>query len=225
MVIKMNNIVIFGDSYSTYEGYIPNGYPSYYRPDGRPEGPDVTKMKVEETWWKQVISLMGGKLLLNNSWSGSTIGYTGYGNADCSKSSSFIYRYNQLKDDGFFAANNVDTVFVFGGTNDSWANAPLGELKFADWAEKDLFNVLPAISYFAYQLKNDLPNARIILIINTEIKEEIQDALEKVAAHYDLQSIRLRNTDKECGHPTKKGMKDICSQILNVFIKKALFYL
>ncbi|MBR1677552.1 MAG: hypothetical protein IJ706_09625 [Clostridia bacterium] len=214
----MNNIVIFGDSYSTYERDIPNGYLSYYSPNGHPEGPDVTKMKEEETWWKQLIGLMDGKLLLNNSWSGSTIGYTGYDGADCSKSSSFIYRYNQLKNAGFFETNNVDTVFVFGGTNDSWANAPLGELKFADWVEKDLFNVLPAISYFAYQLKNDLPNAKIILIINTEIKEEIQDALEKVAAYYDLQSIRLINIDKECGHPTKKGMKDICNQILKALL-------
>ena len=102
----MKNIVIFGDSYSTYEGCIPDGYATYYSPNGREEGPAVTKMNVDSTWWKQFIDLCGVNLLLNNSWSGSTIGYTGYNNADCSKSSSFIYRYNKLKDENFFKKNN-----------------------------------------------------------------------------------------------------------------------
>ena len=31
------NIVIFGDSYSTYEGSIPAGYPTYYAKSGTPD--------------------------------------------------------------------------------------------------------------------------------------------------------------------------------------------
>lgn len=50
---------------------------------------------------------------------------------------------------------------MFGGTNDSWANAPLGKLKYSGWHEEDLFNVLPAISYFANILKKDFPNANL----------------------------------------------------------------
>ena len=209
----LKNIVIFGDSYSTYEGCIPNGYRTYYSKLGRLEGPAVTKMDVDETWWRRLAQKTGSHIVHNNSWSGSTICYTGY-DGDCSHSSSFIYRYKKLKEEGFFAENKVDTIFVFGGTNDSWANAPLGELKFANWEEKDFFNVLPAICYFAYLLKTDIPNAKIKFIINTEIKSEIQDALEKVANYYDLESIRLENIDKKCGHPTPKGMRDICEQLL-----------
>ena len=189
----MKNIVIFGDSYSTYEGCIPDGYATYYSPNGRAEGPAVTKMNVDSTWWKQFIDLCGVNLLLNNSWSGSTIGYTGYNNADCSKSSSFIYRYNKLKDENFFKKNIVDIVFVFGGTNDSWSEAPLGEMKFSGWEEKDFFNVLPAICYFVYTLKKDLLDAEIFFIINTDIKLEIQNAIKEAAEYYGAKSIRLNN--------------------------------
>ena len=100
----MKNVLIFGDSYSTYEGHIPEGYACYYCSEGREAGPTVTKMQLEETWWKQVIKGMDGNLLQNNSWSGSTIGYTGYA-GDCSTSSSFIFRFRQLKEQGFFQKN------------------------------------------------------------------------------------------------------------------------
>ena len=196
----MKNIIIFGDSYSTFKDHIPDGYITYY--------PLLDVNQVEE------IPKANCNLIQNNSWSGSTIGYTGYGNTDCSKSSSFIYRYKKLKEEGFFEKNSVDTIFVFGGTNDSWSDAPLGEMKFSDWEEKDLFNVLPAICYFAYLLKTDLPNVKTVFIINTDIKEEIQDAMEKAAHYYSLQSVRLKDIDKLDGHPTKKGMIDICEQLL-----------
>lgn len=88
-------------------------------------------------------------------------------------------------------------------------------MQFSQWKERDLFNVLPAICYFANILKSDLPNAEIVFIINTEIKKEIQDAIEKVANFYGLKSIRLANVEKEIGHPTAKGMNDISKQIIS----------
>ena len=84
--MKLGNIMIFGDSYSTYEGYIPEGYAKYY--SGHRTGePDV--FDVKNTWWGRLIDATDANLLQNNSWSGSTIGYTGYDNRDCSKDSSF----------------------------------------------------------------------------------------------------------------------------------------
>ena len=110
--MALNNVIIFGDSYSTYLGHIPQGYAVYY--SGRRETPPDLE-DVSQTWWHQVISEADGKLVQNNSWSGSTICYTGYGCTDRSKSSSFIYRLNKLADEGFFKKNKIDTVFVFGG--------------------------------------------------------------------------------------------------------------
>lgn len=212
----IKNFMIFGDSYSTYYGYIPKGYAFYYSKDGRfPEKEyDVTKMELDETWWRRVINSTGANLVLNNSWSGSTICYTGY-NGDCSKTSSFICRYRKLLESGFFKENKIDTVLVFGGTNDSWANAPLGEFKLSDIAEEDLYCVLPAISYFAKTLRTDLPDARVVFIANCGIKEEIVSAIEKASELFGVETVVLHNVDKYDGHPTVKGMQQIAEQVMD----------
>ena len=208
-----NNLIIFGDSYSTFKGFVPDGYAVYYSENERPET-DVTK--VEQTWWHQVIEKAGLNLILNNSWSGSTIGYTGYNNSDCSKSSSFIYRLKQLIENGFFAENKIDTVFVFGGTNDSWSDAPLGEAKYSDWEEKELFSVLPAACYFLNLLKETLPQAKIYCLINTELKPEIASCMKDACAKYNIVPIIFNTIDKRCGHPTIQGMKDMKERVLSV---------
>ena len=218
MESKIKKIIIFGDSYSTHENIIPEGYKSFYYDDGKEGGPAVTKMQMQDTWWYKFLSHIGGKLLRNDSWSGSTIGYTGYKGVDCSRSSSFIYRYRKLKEEGFFEENKPDTVIVFGGTNDNWSDAPLGEIKISGWEEEDLFSVLPAICYFAHTLKEDFPDAEIIFIINTELKEEIPSCMEYAAKKYGLKAVRLENISKENGHPTKKGMAQIRKQILKKLV-------
>lgn len=213
VIILSNNTIIFGDSYSTFEKFVPDGYEVYYSEKGRPET-DVTK--VDQTWWYQVVEEVNLNLVLNNSWSGSPICYTGYNNADCSKSSSFIYRLHELIEQGFFDKNHIDTVFVFGGTNDSWADVSLGTTKCENWEPDDLYFVLPAISYFFKTLKDQLPQAHIYCLINTELKPEISEEMKRVCQFYGITEILFDNIDKEYGHPTIKGMQDIKNAILNV---------
>ena len=142
VVLLLNNTIIFGDSYSTFENYVPEGYAEYY---SEKECPKTDVTKVFQMWWHQVVTESNLNLILNNSWSGSTICYTGYDNTDCSNSSSFIYRLQKLIDQGFFDKNNIDTVFVFGGTNDNYADAPIGTMKYENWENNDLYSVMPAI--------------------------------------------------------------------------------
>lgn len=209
----INRFVIFGDSYSTHKDYIPEGYAYYYCDEGiAPEHP-VTKMQMRETWWGQLMERTDAALVLNDSWSGSTIGYTGY-DGDCSTSSSFIYRYRKLMENGFFAENEVDTILVFGGTNDSWSDAPLGAETYSDFAEKDLFNVLPAVCHFMTALKQDHPNARVVFIGNCDIKGEIIDCMKRAARRLSVDFVELHDIDKINGHPTVLGMTQICEQIV-----------
>lgn len=208
--MTFGNVVIFGDSYSTFNGHIPEGYASYYF--GDQGATDVRR--VEETWWHQLMDETNSNLLLNNSWSGSTICHLGYNNVDCSKINSFIYRLEQLRENGFFETNKVDTVFVFGGTNDSWSNDPLGEMKFDAWTKEDLFCVLPAISYFVALLKETVPQADIICLVNTELKEEIGAMFREVGERFGVRTIHFDDIDKIGGHPTIKGMKQIKDRIL-----------
>ena len=211
-----NNTIIFGDSYSTFDKYIPDGYGGYYSENSRPET-DVTK--VYETWWYQVITEAGLNLVLNDSWSGSPISYLGHNGRDCSNTSSFIYRLNRLISDGFFIENNIDTVFVFGGTNDSWANSPLGTEKYSDFKNEDFYFVLPAICYFLKLLKETLPQAKIYCLINTKIKDEITSCMKNACEKYNITPVTFDKIDKKCGHPTIQGMKDIKDSVLKALNK------
>ena len=202
----MRNILILGDSYSTFEGCIPEGYATYY--------PALDVTRAEQTWWSRVLRATGARLAQNNSWSGSTVCHTAYDGVDCSQTNSFICRYRKLKKEGFFEKNAVDTVLVFGGTNDSWALDPLGEMLFDEPKESDLFCVLPAICHLTASLKRDLPKAEIVLMINAGIKEAIQNTFEAAAAHYGVKSLRLRDIEKASGHPTANGMAQIAEQVL-----------
>lgn len=210
-----NNTVIFGDSYSTFEGFIPAGYAPYYHKSCG----ETDVRNVGETWWRLVAEDAGLNIVLNDSWSGSTIGYTGYNNTDCSLSSSFIYRFQKLTDSGFFKENDINTVFIFGGTNDNWSNAPLGNTKFDDFKNDDFYSVLPAICYFLKTVKETLPSAEVYCLVNTDLKPEITDAFKKACEKYGVTEIAFKHIDKQCGHPTVKGMQDIKNEIIKVLNK------
>ncbi len=211
----MKNIMIFGDSYSTFARCIPEGYSAYYtgKRSAEEDQPDVPS--AEHTWWGLLLKETGANLVLNDSWSGSTIGYTGYSGRDTSGTSSFLFRLDRLVKNGFFAKNEIDTVFVFGGTNDSWSDAPLGEEMTEGWKHEDLFNVLPAVHCFFKKLRDALPSARIYGICNSGIKGEIVNAIQNACKANGAKAIALTDAvDKKSGHPTVQGMIDIKNQVL-----------
>lgn len=208
-MISLGNVLILGDSYSTFTGYIPNGFGSWYSNIKRKET-DVTD--VQHTWWWQLVNETDSKLVHNNSWSGTTICNTCRQKFDIR--SSFVNRFEKLVHEGFFEQNNIDTVFVFGSTNDSWIDSPIGELMYEGWTEQDLLCVLPAISYLFYRIKSAIPNARIIGIVNTGLKEVIADGIKKAADYFGIEYLQLENISKQYGHPDIEGMKQIKDQIL-----------
>ena len=205
---NLKSIFIIGDSYSTFEGYIPEGNSVFYtRVPIR--NTDVTR--VEETWWHQLCEKEGLELLLNDSWSGSTIGYTGYNGADTSGTSSFIFRLEKYKQR--LVSLMPDAVIVFGGTNDSWCDAPLGEIKSEIEDPKDLYSVCPAICYYAKKLRTVLPRTKILFIINDEIKEQIKLAIRTACDANQANYLDLEPVNKLDGHPTVKGMAEIAEQV------------
>lgn len=211
---KVKNAMIFGDSYSTFAGYVPENFICFYSENERIET-DVTK--VEQTWWYQVMEETGMNLVQNNSWSASSIGYTGYNGADTSETHSFIFRLRNLINEGFFEENKIDVVFLFGGTNDSWSGAPLGEMKeYKDIVEDDLYNALPAMCYFTALLRETLPDAKIYCLINTGLKSEITNALSELSDKHGMTPIKFENITKFFDHPTIVGMTQIKDQIMAV---------
>ena len=207
-----NNAIIFGDSYSTFEGYNPKGYATYYSTQD-PNETGVTK--VEETWWHQVMKEGNFQLLHNNSWSGSTICYTGYDNVDCSESSSFIFRLKEKIAQGFFTENKVDTVFVMGATNDAWCGAAVAEMKYDNFEKQDIYSVLPAISYFFKTLREAAPQAKIYCMINADyLTPEITNGFREACKRYHLVEVYIKDITATGGHPNVQGMKDIKDAVM-----------
>ena len=188
-------VSILGDSYSTYTGWIPQENEAWYGPG---IGNDV--QDVSDTWWHRLINDNGLKLELNNSWSGATICNTGYRGEDYTER-SFLTRSGSL-------GNNPDVIFIFGGTNDSWAASPLGETDGTD-----MFTVRPAAKAMLKNIKANYPDALSVVIINTELSNDIEKILVETCDSEDVPYIKLQAIDKQYGHPSIHGMQQISSQV------------
>jgi len=201
-------VSILGDSYSTYQGYIPDSNAVWYSEPSDGRRTDVSD--VRQTWWWQVIKEGGFLLEKNDSYSGATIGYTGYRDEDYSDR-SFITRLPRL--------GSPDILLIFGNTNDSWCGAKVGEYLYKDWKRADLYTYRPALAKLLNDAQCRYPNARIYFIQNTELREEIVESTAVVCEHYGIPVIKLKDIDKQSGHPNQKGMKSICDQVLSVIRK------
>lgn len=200
------NVLIMGDSYSTYSGYNPEGYHCYYS-DERQDAPIVKG--VERTWWSILVKENNLNLVLNDSFSGSTVCNTV--REALSVESSFVSRIDKYISESFFTKNEIDTMFIFGGTNDSWINSPIGNLQYSNWTAEDLKFVLPAFCYLLQKAKEVVKN--VIVILNTNLKPEITNGFIEACEKNGVKYLALKDIDKENGHPTELGMKQISEQV------------
>ena len=99
-------VAVLGDSYSTFEKYIPDTNKTYYTTT---DWSKTGVVNVKQTWWWQVIKKAGFKLGANDSYSGATVSYSGYNDEDYADR-SFITRVPRL--------GNPDIILIFGGIND-----------------------------------------------------------------------------------------------------------
>ena len=196
---QSKKVSILGDSYSTFIGIIPANYSSFYPNDRN----DVTE--IGQTWWSLYIQAKGYTLEKNDSWGGTTICGTGYGRMDSSRN-NFISRVDSL--------GNPDLIFVFGGTNDAWANSPMGEYQYSDWTKEDCKNFRPAVACLIDMLKQRYPNAEFCFILNSELKDTVNESMREICNHYNVKLVELHDIEKQNGHPSINGMKSICEQLL-----------
>ena len=205
-------VTIFGDSYSTFEGWLSPATNEtwYWKADSpqREKKNDVSR--VEETWWYQVIDKMGWKLEKNNSYSGSTVGYYGYRNENYQQR-SFNTRVSDL--------GEPDVILSCCITNDSWTGEKVGEYKYANWNDNDMWYFRPAMARLCSNIKQNYPMARIYFILNTELKPEHAESMRVICKHYGLPLIELKDIEKQHGHPSIKGHKAFAEQVID-FLKK-----
>ena len=218
--LQDKKIAILGDSYSTYGGWIPEGYLSWYGIGGV-DGNNSSKNdvnSVEQTWWHLLMTHYDCTLLINSSYSGSPVCYTGY-KTDSNptgdeRATAFITR---MKSD--LAASKVqpEVILILGGTNDHYASAPSGEIKYEGWSEEDLNAFFPAFAYMLDYLTKTHPNARVINIQNDCFSAAESEAIATITAHYKVQNILLTNikgsANLQGGHPTRATMARIAEQV------------
>ncbi len=138
---------VMGDSISTFEGCLPADYPTFY---DRFTSYQSGILGYRETWWGRVITHFGGKLLVNNSWSGSYVcrpagcEIESYGCSDA--------RCGGLSQDGVLP----DHILVYLGTNDRGAGFwPVSQSK------TDLSVIENAYGVMLDKLKQNYPAAEI----------------------------------------------------------------
>lgn len=202
----LGNVLIFGDSISAFAGDIPDGFNPYY--------PYVTGTLVEtseQMWYGLLISETGSNLVLNNSWSGSTICYTGYFGYEPSQ--SFLFRANACLKNGECRGKKIDTVIIQGGGNDT-SVSPYGEVKYFDWTEDDLRACLPAFCKLLDYVKTEPPDARIIFLLNESLPDQVYFDMKAACEHYDVECVLFGNLEVFSGHPTRFGMVQFKDQIL-----------
>ena len=188
------SVSILGDSYSTFQGYLQPDTNYVWYNAGKHDNTDVTA--VQQTWWHS--------LCVNNSFSGATICNTGY-NKDDYSDRSFCTRLWNL--------GSPDIIFIFGGTNDSWASSPIGEYKYSGWTKDDLYSFRPAMAYMVDNTIARYPNTEIYVIINDGLSEDITESSRAICEHYKVRYVMLENIDKMNGHPSVKGMEQIAEQV------------
>ena len=203
---------VLGDSYSAFEGYVtPDSNDVWYclPPDNYI---DVTC--VEEMWWHQVAVEKGWLLEQNNSFSGSLVCNLDF--AHYYGAHSFLRRMNDL--------GNPDVFFVFGGTNDVWDEATLGDFVYEDWTEEQLCSFRPALAYLFEYLKIAYPRARTYFMldehlgegnnVNHELCEAFKSSVHEIANHCGITCIDLADIHKSWGHPNKEGQSSIARQVI-----------
>ncbi len=221
-------ISIVGDSISTFEGYLPNGYPTFYSH----RGSLITGINSShDTWWGQVIKRLGAKLLINNSWSGSyvckaeDIQIESYG---CSDSRTTSLGTNDL---------SPDHIIIYMGTNDRGAGFPLtGKNK------SDLSIIENAYYTMLEKIKKSYPSAEIwccTFPITTCTRdpyfefpitqmgvpmEKYGELIKSVANSHSCHIIDLWDDNELCDtidglHPNFNGMNMIANKVIYTMMK------
>lgn len=158
-------VSIVGDSISTFSGYIPSGYATFYPSSTIEQQGTGSLTKVEQTWWHKLCQETGLTLLKNASWSGSWV--TGDTTSTTNAiSAASTKRVNDLKgSDG----TTPDIIIVYIGINDLFnSNVAERGATLGSWTPDEVIpaegTVMEFASAYAIMLKKIItayPKAKV----------------------------------------------------------------
>jgi lysophospholipase L1-like esterase len=141
-------VSIIGDSISTFTGYVPTGYATYYPRQ------DVTS--VDNLWWKIALDKTGMSLLKNASWASSTVAGDDTQGAVVASSDA---RIADLADGN----TKPDIVIVLIGTNDFGRSYSIGTFTDTDTipASSNIADFKPAYAKMIGKIHAAYPEAKV----------------------------------------------------------------
>jgi hypothetical protein len=211
---------VIGDSYSSFAGYMADENAAVWYPassNGMDDTNDVER--VEQTWWWKFANEYGSRLIENDSWSGSTVSYDGYGTGLMDgKANSFVVRADLI--------TTPELIIVFGATNDEWAAADTGRTDFlgdylykpyADYTDDELTYFRPALACLFDKLQHKNIGSKIVFVLNQGMNST-KESVRTVCQHYNVPMMQVSNVALGHSHPTEAGMEMIKDQLID-FVK------
>lgn len=219
----LGNVMIMGDSISTYHGYTYGQYGVLGQAWYGKEQDNTDLTGVHQTWWNILMSNMDANLVYNRSCSGSTIADATWPNGVYTqKWNSFndrldeVLSHDELQMFGYTPAD-IDTFIFFGGTNDNNV-ASIGEAKYSGWTDEDLKYFAPAYCRYIATVKENFPNAKIVSLVDTTLTQ-VADTQIAINEHYGITTVTINGFDEVAPHPTVKGMRQI-EETLRIALSK-----
>lgn len=229
------NFSILGDSISTFEGCNPQGYNVYY---GRGMA-DVTGVGTpNDTWWFKVVNFFRGRLLVNNSYSGSRVSRLP------KQQSAFPAGCSKERTAGLHTAGvNPDVIIVNMGVNDWLFGVELEYYKKKKDYEDYTDFFVDAYEHMIDSIKRNYPKAEIWCLTIPKNRAEAPNSGFNMPRYNDVPLESYNKIIRECArkkgtflidmytfdnyyetidfvHPNKAGMDSMAEMIITCILQK-----
>ncbi len=198
---------ILGDSISTFDGWIPEGYRTFYPYTGTKAG----LTQVEQTWWHRLIYNLMPDAVLDRNLSYARTRVTKNKAPDTTKpdvdENDFVSRCTLFDD--------PDIIVIAGGTNDRpcVSTGLVGEYDYDSPADElDRFQFRQAYICLVRTIMEKYPDTKIVCVVNdlllTPTYKAIGESIEAIAEHFGLPCTRIGMTLETVGdgvHPSSDG--------------------
>ncbi len=229
-MLKFKKVSILGDSISTYEGVSNNpniskslqGYLVHYK----------EPFKEEDTWWGKTIKELKMNLVVNNSYSASSVSDI-RGSYD--RGEVYISRISNLHNNN---GEKPDIILIYIGVNDLGDGATcISDFndEYFKVIEQDNFKPKnhsfdESYALMLYKIKKNYPDADVfcltmpLMICNTIERCSIyNNAIKTFCEHYHMNTIDIfevisdyQRYTTDGVHPNKMGMKEMTNKVIKI---------
>ena len=225
---KSKKFSILADSISTFSGYNHPDCEIFYDAIRKRES---GVLSYSDTWWGRALDRLGAELLINNSFSGSTV--TRDKRHEIESYASGDTRIKSLAN----GALTPDVIMVFMGMNDWLGGAPL----YPEDAEGDIHCFSLDYKAMIEKLKREYPSAEIWCLALPARREgeypdegrflryerhinEFCEVIREVAHEYSVKLIDIYDPERpfetfDGYHPSYRGMATIADAVLGEIYK------